>query len=86
MTNALRNSDMMRLLEDDQQNKNKAKKPKFSTIKINKETKVLFDELVHHHRTKHIDFIEELLVEWCKHKDKEIYEQYLNKELPGQRK
>ncbi|MCG1272709.1 hypothetical protein [Staphylococcus epidermidis] len=64
----------------------KDKKPKYSTIKINKEAKVLFDELVHQHRTKQVDFIEELLVEWCRHQDKEIYEQYQNNELPGQNK
>ncbi|MDU4468667.1 MAG: hypothetical protein E7J02_12210 [Staphylococcus warneri] len=80
------NPEMIKMLEGKQQSDIKDKKPKYSTIKINKEVKVLFDELVHQHRTKQVEFIEELLVEWCKHQDEEIYEQYKNNELPGQKK
>lgn len=80
------NTKMMEMLSETQNKDTKDKKPQYSTIKINKEVKVLFDELVHQHRTKQVEFIEELLYEWCKHQDENIYEQYKNKELPGQKK
>ena len=80
------NEQIMKMFDNGSQKDIKDKKPKYSTIKINREVKVLFDELVHQHRTKQVDFIEELLVEWCKHQDEEIYEQDKRNELPGQKK
>lgn len=79
------NLDTYRVLEGESSKRIKGKLPQYSTIKITKEVKVLFDELTHQHRKKQVDFIEDLLIEWCKHHDEDIYERYKNHELPGQK-
>ena len=73
---------------DNQMEKQNAKviKKGYASLKIDKEYKILFDELVHQHRTKQVDFLEELLEHWCKDKDQDVYEQFKNKELPNQKK
>lgn len=74
--------------QDEQTNstKRKIQKKGYASLKIDKEYKILFDELVHQHRTKQVDFLEELLEHWCKDKDQDVYEQFKNKELPNQKK
>ncbi|HDG6000078.1 TPA: hypothetical protein PF714_002587 [Staphylococcus aureus] len=78
------NLDIHRTCEIDPKKRIREKLPKHSTIKINKEVKVLFDELICRHQKKQVDFVKDLLIEWCKHQDKDIYERYKNHELPGQ--
>ncbi|WP_233521866.1 hypothetical protein, partial [Haloferax sp. Atlit-24N] len=63
----------------------KEKPAQYSTIKINKSVKILFDELMHKHHKKQVECIEDLLIEWCKYQDEDIYERYKNHELPGQK-
>ncbi|HDG5418217.1 TPA: hypothetical protein PF072_002461 [Staphylococcus aureus] len=40
---------------------------------------------MHKHHKKQVEFIEDLLIEWCKYQDEDIYERYKNHELPGQK-
>ncbi|HDH5654242.1 hypothetical protein I6B70_13075 [Staphylococcus aureus] len=77
--------DVHKMLEGESSKRIKEKPPQYSTIKITKEVKVLFDELTHQYRKKQVDLIEDLLIEWCKHQDADIYERYKNHELPGQK-
>ncbi|WP_269909097.1 hypothetical protein [Staphylococcus aureus] len=79
------NLNIHKMLEGESSKPINRKLPQYSTIKITKEVKVLFDELTHQHRKKQVDFIEDLLIEWCKHQDEDIYERYKNHELPGQK-
>ncbi|HDH4260630.1 TPA: hypothetical protein ACHHFR_002759 [Staphylococcus aureus] len=79
------NLDVHKMLEGESSKRIKEKPPQYSTIKITKEVKVLFDELTHQYRKKQVDLIEDLLIEWCKHQDEDIYERYKNHELPGQK-
>ncbi|RIM48176.1 hypothetical protein BUY22_02325 [Staphylococcus cohnii] len=52
-----------------------------TTIKIDKETKILFDEGVYRFRTNRIDFIQRIIEDWMKEKAPEIYDDYINQNL-----
>lgn len=72
--------------QDEQTNstKRKIQKKGYASLKIDKEYKILFDELVHQHRTKQVDFLEELLEFWCKHNDEKVIQDFNNGLLPEQ--
>ncbi|PTI73840.1 hypothetical protein BU064_13140 [Staphylococcus succinus] len=79
--NSLKENDME--IENHKSNKKLTKKG-YASLKIDKEYKILFDELVHQHRTKQVDFLEELLEFWCKHNDEKVIQDFNNGLLPEQ--
>lgn len=52
-----------------------------TSIKIDKETKILFDEGVYRFRTNRIDFIQRIIEDWMKEKAPEIYVDYIKQVL-----
>lgn len=74
------------------QTSKKAAKPKKdsnankSTIKINKDVKMMFDEAVYQRRSNRIDLIGQILKEWMKENEPNVYQQYLEGSLPEQKK
>lgn len=57
-----------------------------TTIKIDKNTKILFDEGVYQFRTNRIDFIQKIVEEWMATNAPDTFELYKNKELYEQKK
>ena len=52
-----------------------------TSIKIDKDTKILFDEGVYRFRTNRIDFIQRIIEDWMKEKAPEIYVDYIKQVL-----
>lgn len=52
-----------------------------TSIKIDKGTKILFDEGVYRFRTNRIDFIQRIIEDWMKEKSPEIYVDYIKQVL-----
>lgn len=85
--------DMMTNLKANQENV-KQEKPKKqlnsngdkTTIKIDKDTKILFDEGVYQFRTNRIDFIQKIVEEWMETNAPDTFELYKNEELYEQKK
>lgn len=57
-----------------------------TTIKIDKNTKILFDEGVYQFRTNRIDFIQKIVEEWMETNAPDTFELYKNEELYEQKK
>lgn len=60
-------------------------KNNFSSLKIKKDYKVLFDELAYQNRSNQWQFLEKLLEHWCKTNNQETYELFKKNELPEQK-
>lgn len=90
MTNESNKKDAKRnMLEKQSQqedtNVRKKQLKKYSSLKIESNYKILFDEIIHKRRITQVDFLEKLLDEWCKNFDEEIYEDFKKGNLPNQK-
>ncbi|WP_251522053.1 hypothetical protein [Staphylococcus sp. Marseille-Q6910] len=56
-------------------------KQTFTSLKIDKDYKLLFDELAFNNRKKKLEFIEDLLEFWGEHNDKAIFEKFKDGKL-----
>ncbi len=73
----------------DDSNLQKLKKQKntYTTIKVSREYKELFDVLAHKAFSKRIDFIEEIIESWAKNNgEQEILEMFAKGQLPNRRR
>lgn len=73
----------------DNGNLQKLKKQKnaYTTIKVSREYKELFDVLAHKAFSKRIDFIEEIIESWAKNNgEQDILEMFVKGQLPNQRR
>lgn len=57
-----------------------------TSIKINKDVKMMFDEAVYQKRSNRIDLLGEIIEDWMKANQPNIYQQYLEGKLPEQLK
>ena len=82
------NEEMMKYLNAKSQNSNinKQKKQEFTTIKINKDYKLLFNEIAYQRRITKNDLIEQIIIEWCENNESGLLEKFKAKELPEQKK
>lgn len=82
------NEEMKKYLNAESQNSdiNKQKKPEFTTIKINKDHKMLFNEIAYQRRIMKNDLIEQIIMEWCENNEPGLLEKFKAKELPEQKK
>ncbi|RIN92369.1 hypothetical protein [Mammaliicoccus sciuri] len=56
-----------------------------TTIKIFRNTKILFDDLVSEEREEKIHFLDKIIFDYAKKHHPERYDLYLNNELKGQK-
>lgn len=57
-----------------------------TTLKLHKDVKILFDELVHEERENKISFLDRVIETYAKEHQPKIYDSYLKKELKLQQK